>query len=168
MAERAPLDAATMEALIRRYFDACNAGNVDAIAACFTPDAVHYFPPGMYGGPFRGARAIGERWAWAVRELGSSWTVDQVLCDPATSRAVIEWTHHKARQGVVLRGDEWYVFDQGSGLIAEIRAYYASPQAPDLTRMELGGFPYAERGYPLAATDPTAGPESGPVTDEVP
>ncbi len=30
---------------------------------------------------------------------------------------------------------------------AEIRAYYASPQAPGLDRLELAGYPYAERGY---------------------
>jgi hypothetical protein len=50
--------------------------------------------------------------------------------------------------GVVLRGDEWYVFEPGTWLIREIRAYYASPQAPDTARLELQGFPYAERGYP--------------------
>jgi hypothetical protein len=48
---------------------------------------------------------------------------------------------------VVLRGDEWYHFDPDSGLIAEIRAYYASPQATGLDRLELAGYPYAERGY---------------------
>ena len=29
------------DALIRRYFAACNAGDYDALMACFTPDAVH-------------------------------------------------------------------------------------------------------------------------------
>lgn len=144
--------ARRMEQTIQDYFDACNSGEADKIAAYFTPDAVHYFPPGMYGGPFRGAAAIGERWAWAVANLGSSWSVDQVICDPSTHRAVIEWTHYKSRAGVVLRGDEWYKFRPGTGLIEEIRAYYASPQAADLARMELDGFPYAERGYP----DPAA------------
>ncbi len=43
----------------------------------------------------------------------------------------------------VIRG----YFDPGTGLIAEIRAYYASPQAPGLDRLELAGYPYAERGY---------------------
>ena len=38
-------------------------------------------------------------------------------------------------------------FDPDSGLIAEIRAYYASPQATGLDRLELAGYPYAERGY---------------------
>jgi hypothetical protein len=60
----------------------------------------------------------------------------------------MEWTHFKTFEGTVLRGDEWYVFDPASGLIREIRAYYASPQDPTLERLELGGFPYGERGYP--------------------
>ena len=140
--------AARMERTIRDYFDACNSGDADAVAAFFVPDGVHYFPPGMYGGPFRGGRAIGERWAWAVATLGSRWSVDQVICDPDTDRAAIEWTHVKTVDGVVLRGDEWYRFDPASGLIVEIRAYYASPQAAGMDRLELQGFPYAERGYP--------------------
>jgi methyltransferase len=140
--------AARHEQLIRAYFDCCNRADADGIAACFVTDAVHYFPPGMYGGPFIGARTIAERWVWAVKTLGSQWSVDSVICAPATDRAVIEWTHHKQTTGVVLRGDEWYHFAPDSGLITEIRAYYASPQAPDLQRMELAGFPYAERGYP--------------------
>jgi hypothetical protein len=137
-----------MERTIRDYFDACNRGDVDGVASYFVPDGIHYFPPGMYGGPFRGGRAIGERWAWAVETLGSHWTVDHVITDPDTDRAVIEWTHVKRTSGVVLRGDEWYVFDPVSGLIVEIRAYYASPQAEGLDRLELQGFPYDERGYP--------------------
>jgi uncharacterized protein (DUF1330 family)/ketosteroid isomerase-like protein len=139
-----------MAALIRRYFDACNAADVDGIAACFVPDAVHYFPPGMYDGPFRGARTIAEKWRTAVETLGSYWTVDRLVCDPASHQAVIEWTHFKTRQGTVLRGDEWYAFDRDTGLIREIRAYYASPQDPSLDRLELGGYDYAAHGYAAA------------------
>ena len=146
----AELTSSQMETRIREYFDACNSGVVDRIAAHFEADAVHYFPPGMYEGPFRGAETIARRWNKAVETLGSHWTVDQVICDPPTRRAVIEWTHFKRIQGVMLRGDEWYVFSP-SGLIQEIRAYYASPQATDLETLELGGFDYAGRGYPLKA-----------------
>lgn len=137
-----------MEQRIREYFAACNAGDPELIASHFTPDAVHYFPPGMYNGPFRGGHEIGLRWQQAVEKLGSVWTVDQVIADPASARAVIEWTHFKTYENKVLRGDEWYVFDR-TGLISEIRAYYASPQAHDLERLELGGFSYEERGYPM-------------------
>lgn len=145
------LTAAGMEAAIRGYFDACNSGDADAVAAFFTPDAVHYFPPGMYEGPFVGADTIGRKWAEAVATLGSVWTVDQVICDPATARAVLEWTHFKNFPGTVLRGDEWYAFDRATGLISEIRAYYASPQDPSLERLEIEGFDYPGRGYPTAS-----------------
>ena len=140
--------AAQMEARIRDYFAACNTGEPALIAAHFEPDAVHYFPPGMYEGPFRGAETIARRWRMAVETFGSHWTVDQVICDPPTRRAVIEWTHFKPSQDVILRGAEWYVFSP-AGLIQEIRAYYASPQDAGLKALELGGFDYAGRGYPL-------------------
>jgi hypothetical protein len=146
----ATLTAEAMERRIRDYFDACNSGIVDRIAAHFEPNAVHYFPPGMYEGPFRGALTIAERWKGAVETLGSFWTVDQVICDPPTRRAVIEWTHFKRATGVMLRGDEWYIFSP-AGLISEIRAYYASPQDGSLQALELGGFDYAGRGYPTKA-----------------
>ena len=136
-----------MERWIRDYFDACNSGDVTRIASYFEPDGIHYFPPGMYEGPFTGAETIARKWSEAVASLGSYWTVDQVICDPERRRAAIEWTHFKQKKGVVLRGDEWYVFSP-AGRIVEIRAYYASPQDPALDRLELGGFDYAGRGYP--------------------
>lgn len=141
--------AQAYQALIHEYYAACNAGDASRIAACFEPDAVHYFPPGMYGGPFQGAQTIGERWRDAVATMGSHWVIEQLLVDPEHDRAVLEWTHYKTRTGTVLRGDEWFEFDPGSGRIREVRAYYASPQAPDLERLELGGFDYRGRGYSM-------------------
>lgn len=142
--------AAQMDELIRRYFDACNAADVDAMVACFTPQAVHYFPPGMYEGPFRGARKIAERWREAVEKLGSYWTVDRLLIQPESWEAVMEWSHFKTAQGKLLRGIEWYELDPATGLIKEIRAYYATPQPAEGDRFELGGFDYAGRAYPSA------------------
>jgi len=143
------LTAESMERTMREYFQACNDGDVERIAGFFVEDGIHYFPPGMYGGPFVGGRTIGERWAAAVEELGSVWTVDSVMTDPDTARAAMEWTHFKTEDGTVLRGDEWYEFDPETGLIEEIRAYYASPQDDSLDRLELGGFDYEARGYPV-------------------
>lgn len=146
-----PLTVEGMRATILGYFAACNDGDAAGVAAHCTADAVHYFPPDMYGGPFVGGATIGRRWAEAVATIGSVWTVDTVLCDPVTATAVAEWTHFKTFQHTVLRGDEWYRFDPDSGLLAEIRAYYASPQDRTRDRLELGGFDYAGRGY---ATEP--------------
>ena len=83
------LDAASMEQRIRDYFEARNAADYQGIRAHFVPKgAVHYFPPGMYQGPFVGAETIAERWGRAVRELGSVWTVDQVVTDPRGSASL--------------------------------------------------------------------------------
>ena len=144
------LDAGLMERRIHDYFEACNAADYQGICSHFVPEAaVHYFPPGMYQGPFVGAETIAERWVNAVRELGSVWTVDQIVTDPGGARAVAEWSHFKTTTGTLLRGDEWYVFDRDTGLIKEIRAYYASPQDTSIVANELQGFDYSARHYPL-------------------
>ncbi|MFC5830664.1 nuclear transport factor 2 family protein [Nonomuraea insulae] len=143
-----------MERTIRTYFQGCNEADVELMASCFTDDAVHYFPPGMYGGAWRGARVIARNWVDFVATKGSAWTIDRLICDPVSHQAAIEWTHYKTAEGTILRGDEWYLFDQGSGLIAEIRAYYASPVDKSVQRLELDGFDYAGRGYHLSCPVP--------------
>ena len=142
--------ARRMESVMRTYFEGCNEADVRKIVSCFTPDAVHYFPPDMYDGPWRGAEKIAQGWQAAVAKLGSYWTIDRMIVDPDTDQAAMEWTHFKTKQGVVLRGAEWYFFDKQSGLITEIRAYYASPQDKSLQRLELGGLDYQELGYATA------------------
>lgn len=140
-----------MEAEIRRYFAACNAGDYDALVSCFTPDAVHYFPPGLPEVPWRSADTIARKWVWCVENLGSQWSIEKILCSSTAPEAVIEWTHWKRNAKTALRGDEWYVFDTKSGLIKEIRAYYASPADSSVPIAELVGFDYAGRGYRLTA-----------------
>ncbi|WP_237479172.1 nuclear transport factor 2 family protein [Lichenibacterium dinghuense] len=147
----ADLSPARMEAAIRRYFDACNAADYDALVACFTPDAVHYFPPGLPAIPWRGSDTIARKWIWCVENLGSRWTIEKVLCSSTAPEAVIEWTHWKTRSGTALRGDEWYVFDDATGRIREIRAYYASAADPALAISEWPQFDYAGRGYHLTS-----------------
>lgn len=146
------------EATIRRYFAACNAADYDALMACFTPDAVHYFPPGLPDIPWRTADVISRKWIWCVENLGSQWTIEKVLISHNSNEAVIEWTHWKRNSRTAQRGDEWYVFDAASGLISEIRAYYAAPAARDTATMpvvqdthmgELVDFDYVGRGYHL-------------------
>lgn len=143
--------AAGLEATIREYFDGCNEADARKIVGCMEPDATHYFPAGAPQGTFRGADAIAAGWVSAVRNLGSIWTIDRVLVDASRLQAVIEWTHFKTRQGIHLRGDEWYVFS-ARGLITEIRAYYAAPaDAAQPRTHELGDFDYTALGYPLGA-----------------
>src|SRR2546423_13989832 len=115
------------EKLIRRYFAACNAADFKSVRECFMPDAVPYFPPGLADIPWRGSELIAQKFIWCVANLGSQWTIESVLVSSNGRQAAIEWTHWKRKLGAALRGDEWYVFDAGTGLITEIRAYYAAP-----------------------------------------
>lgn len=73
------------------------------------------------------SRLTARKWVWCVETLGSQWSIEKILCSSTAPEAVIEWTHWKRNAGTALRGDEWYVFDTATGLIKEIRAYYASP-----------------------------------------
>ncbi|MGU7770459.1 nuclear transport factor 2 family protein [Burkholderia sp. MR1-5-21] len=143
----AVIDQAKYAALIRRYFDACNAADYDALVACFTPDAVHYFPAGLPDIPWRGADTIARKWQWCVAELGSRWTIEKILVSHDSHEAVIEWTHWKSKAGTALRGDEWYVFDPDTCRIKEIRAYYAAPADNAVAINALVAFDYAARGY---------------------
>lgn len=141
----------TLEATVRRYFQGCNLADAGMIRSCFTPDAVHYFPPGMYGGPWRGASTIADNWLKAVATIGSYWTLDRLICDPRSMQAVAEWTHFKTLDGSILRGDEWYRFTDDGRAITEIRAYYAAPQRRELTANELHGYDYRGQGYAMEA-----------------
>lgn len=142
--------AAGLEATIREYFDGCNEANAAKIIACMEPDAIHYFPAGAPQGTFWGAKAIAEGWRVAVENLGSIWTIDRVIVDPDKLEAVIEWTHFKPKQGLYLRGDEWYIFSE-RGLIKEIKAYYAAPADTENPRShEIGDFNYEGLGYPMS------------------
>ena len=139
--------SARMESTIRTYFDGCNEADVEKMSQQFTPDAVHYFPPGI-DGPWRGNVTIGEKWRNLVMTIGSAWTIERVIAEPEKLQAVIEWTHWKTRSNGYLRGDEWYVFDGETGLISEIRAFYAS-ESDGRAEVTMQGFDYAAEGYAM-------------------
>jgi uncharacterized protein (TIGR02246 family) len=138
--------AQRIEEVIRTYIQACNAGDAEAIAACFCPDAVHYSP---WFPKWVGSAAIGEHFATMVRERNASWTVDQLLTDVDRGAAALEWTVFNLPQpGRIVRGVDWFVFDLQTVRIREIRPYAAAPIDPDVLRQEQQDFDYAGRGYP--------------------
>jgi hypothetical protein len=137
-----------MEETIRTYFDGCNEADVDKMAAQFTDDAVHYFPPGLEG-PWTGNRTIAENWRRLVMTIGSAWSIERLIAEPESLQAIIEWTHWKTAKGGYLRGDEWYAFDPETGKITEIRAAYASaPDGRDALTMQ--GYDYEANNYHMA------------------
>ena len=132
-------------ACVRTYFEACNEANREKMYSCFSDDVVHYFPPGV-GGPYVGKKAIADLWINSVHINGSRWTIDRLVADD--SSVAIEWTHFKPRIDELIRGAEWYEFDD-KGLMTAIRAYYASPRDKGRKANELEGFHYAARGFPI-------------------
>ena len=107
------------------------------------------FRPARRRAPLSAPSAIAAGWVNAVRNLGSIWTIDRIIVDAPRLEAVIEWTHFKPKQGLHLRGDEWYIFSP-RGLIREIRAYYSCPPSTTERRShEIGDFDYRGRGYPM-------------------
>ena len=134
-------------ALVRRYYEACNAGDLDALLGTLTPDAVHYFLPGKFA-PVRGAEHFARYWVKNRNLFDARWSVDHVMAQG--DEVVVEWSMFWTPQGgerrIVTRGTEWYVMR--GGRIAEVRAYFMAEAAAS---SELAGFPYAQRGYPLNA-----------------
>jgi methyltransferase len=141
--------AQRIERLIRESIRACNLADTNAIAACFTPDAVHYFPTG-YSPKWSGASTIAENFSMVVRERRRCWTVDQVLVDVERYAGVLEWTSFAGHSDSIMRGVDLFLFDPQTLRIQEVRPYTAAPVQPDMARQELGDFDYAGRGYPTS------------------
>ena len=149
-ADLAGIDEARREHMIgtvRAYFDACNAASPERFSAVLAAGCTHWFPPGT-GGPYVGRDAIVDLWLKFVREKGSQWSIDRLVCDGR--ELCIEWTHYKPLVGEIIRGSEWYTFDQ-DGKIDGIWAHYAAPRDAARAANELEGYPYAEQGYAAAA-----------------
>jgi methyltransferase len=135
-----------IEQVITRYIQACNDADAKGIARCFCTDAVHYFP---HIPKWSGAGAIAENFTKRVQEQGQCWTVDQVLVDVDRYAAALEWTRFD-RDGRVVRGVDWFIFEPQTVNIREVRPYAAAFRT-DLARQELQDFDYPGRGYPTNA-----------------
>ena len=159
--------AAAWTALVRRYYDGCSAGDVDAVRATLHPDVVHFFlAPNTGSAPVAGAEHLARFWRRVAGMREARWVVDSICATP--EQAVIEWTMWWRPDGaadrVATRGAEW--FTCADGLIREIRSYYQLQERST----ELDGFPYAERGYSVPGAERSAvhpdadqhGPEAAP------
>jgi methyltransferase len=121
-----PTPAQRMEHVIRTYIQACNDADTAAIAACFSPEAVHYYPSPLH--KVSGAADIGRFFAIGVPERGLFFTVDQLFTDVDRRAVVLEWTVIMRKPvPLVRRGLELYVFDPQAWLVREVRGYSAAP-----------------------------------------
>ena len=144
----APLPIAKrMEQVIRTYIEACNKADSTAISACFRSDAVHYGP----GIPkWSGAAAIGGNFAKRVSETCQWWTVDQLVADADRCAAALEWTRFDPSRRQIVRGVDWFDFEEETLLIREVRPYFAARPDPNAERQQLQDFDHAARGYPTS------------------
>ena len=146
--------AQKMEQMVSAYFEACGKQDPNAIAACFAPGAVHYFPhiPPLIGGAALGAAIVGE-----LRNRGGQFFIDKIFSDVEQCAAAVEWSRTYLQPDRILRGYELYEFDPTSMLIREIRGYYASAPNADKARHEILDFDYEGRGYKTLASRSSPG-----------
>jgi ketosteroid isomerase-like protein len=118
---------------VKSYYAVLNSGDVDAVAAHFTDDAVHYY---TRRAPDRG-REIAERAVWAVENIEAEWSMYNGIDDG--EQAVIEWAmkwrHPETKELKLDRGTEWFLFRDGK--ICEVRAYYN--RSSDLIEFDHAG-----------------------------
>jgi hypothetical protein len=136
--------AQKIEQMVSAYFEACRKHDTSAIAACFAPGGVHYFP---HLAPLVEGEAIGVAIVQDLRHRGGQYFVDRIVADAGRYTAAVEWSRTFNRPDRILRGYEFYEFDSTSILIREIRGYYATAPNSDKSRHELVGFDYEGRGY---------------------
>lgn len=130
--------------LIRRYYEGCSAGDIDAMMATFHEEVIHYFlAPNPGSAPVSGAEHLARYWRKVQARIDARWIVDSFLADG--DDAVIEWsmfhTPGGAQERIVTRGAEWYRFEDGR--IREIRSYHQLGERSS----ELDGFDYGPRGW---------------------
>ncbi len=130
-------------AVVRRYFDGCNSGDLSELLATLDPQVVHFFLPATFP-TVRGAEHLAKFWRKYKLTLQPTWRIDDIIAqgDKAVSEWSCLWTPPGESRRVMSRGTEWYAFRNDR--ISEVRAYFIADQAAG---SELPGFPYAERGY---------------------
>lgn len=129
-------------AVVRRYFDGCNSGELHELQATLAPKVVHYFLPASFP-TIRGSEHLANYWRKYKQRLDPVWRIDRIVGqgDEVVSEWSCLWTEPSSGRRVMSRGTEWYVLS--GGLIAEVRAYFAAGASDS----ELSDFPYADRDY---------------------
>jgi len=131
---------------IKRYYVGCSTADYDLMISTFTPDIVHYF---VDHGAVSGAEGLASYWVKIGPRTEAHWTLDHAIVEEP--EAVIEWsmrwTPPATGKSEILRGSEWYLFENGK--IAEIRSYHNNIYLQNEKNRELWGFAYEGRGYTI-------------------
>ena len=131
---------------IRRYYRGCNTADHGLMVSTFTADVVHYF---VDHSAVRGAKALANYWCKVGPKTQAHWALDHAIVEEP--ECVIEWSMRwvpaATGKAELLRGTEWYRFDDG--LISEIRSYHNNFYLQGPENRELHDFDYRGRGYRL-------------------
>ena len=129
---------------IKRYYEGCNTADRELMMSTFTEDVVHYF---VDHSAVSGAAGLANYWARVGPLTQANWALDHAVVQEP--EAVIEWsmrwTPKQTGVAELLRGSEWYIFE--NGLIKEIRSYHANFYLAAVENRELHGFDYNGRDY---------------------
>jgi ketosteroid isomerase-like protein len=130
-------------AIVLKYFDGCNTGNLEDLLSTLDPDVTHYFLPSQFKA-IRTAQHLANYWRKFKNLLNPVWKIDHIIAqgNEVVSEWSCAWTPEGTDLRLIMRGSEWYVMRDG--LILEVRAYFGYS---DKTNIELSGFPYPDRGY---------------------
>jgi hypothetical protein len=135
--------------IVESYFKGCNTADVSLMLSCFAEDVQAYF---VDIPPITGRKDLAAFWAEFHKATGARWTVDRGFAHQ--NEAVVEWsmlwTPPDRTAEDLWRGTDWFIFEKN--LIREIRQYHPAHNLQPGQDVELMGFSYGERGYPIKET----------------
>ncbi len=76
-------------AVVLRYFDGCNSGDLDELLSTLAPEVVHYFLPESFP-TIRGAEHLAKYWRKYKLVLQPTWRIDEIIGQG--DRVVSEWS----------------------------------------------------------------------------
>jgi len=129
---------------IKRYYQGCSMADYDLMMSIFTTDIVHYF---VDHGAVRGAHGLANYWIKVGPRTAAHWALDHAIVQEpeAAIEWSMRWTPPATGKPEILRGSEWYLFEDGK--IAEIRSYHNNFYLQNENNRELWDFDYEGRGY---------------------
>lgn len=109
--------------LVRDYFKAFNAHDLEGVIACFTDDAVLQLSDGVRYAGADAVRRVYERWFYVFPDAHCELTSACGSGGKAAAESVFTGTHRERDDPVRLVGAELMTLD--GGMISELREYQA-------------------------------------------
>ncbi|MCG8492829.1 MAG: nuclear transport factor 2 family protein [Sneathiellales bacterium] len=130
--------------IINRYYQGCNTADMSLMMSVFHERVVHYF---VDHSAVKGATGLANYWAKVGPKTQARWVLDHIIVQEP--EAVIEWSMSwippQTGRPEILRGSEWYLFEEDK--ILEIRSYHNNFYLQNPANRELHDYDYEGRGY---------------------